>query len=363
MKKHTTLLALLAIAAAAGISLLPSRAFADTSTPSLPTSSPIPPISVQAPLPGGGSVAVSVPATSTSGTPSTTTPSSNSSGNAAQVQPAGVCVGCTSASAGPSSSTATAKPATVADQTISGGSAANGGSTSGSVANLQFPSLLTVYAADYSAITTVSGNSSSAQSRAALLDTSVANGQVATLSLLQSDSSANRQTANDGSYNATSSSASNGASATAGSGALTIVILHSEASSDGSNGTGSAYIASINGNEIGSSSSGAQQQSIPGVITIDLLEVNAAGSSASATAAGAVSALTQPVLNSPASLTLSGSGANGAAGAPLNPTGGVLALSTVPVPITGIEGPLLFGFLLLVLGGVLFVAARSSRNI
>lgn len=110
-----------------------------------------------------------------------------------------------------------------------------------------------------------------AHSRTAVADVAVAGGRVATVTVLESQSNASwTPAASQG------EAATNGTVANVGQGALVIVLLHSNSSS---NGSGSVYVASINGNEILSSqqTGGGIPIDIPGVATIDLLFTHASG--------------------------------------------------------------------------------------
>jgi hypothetical protein len=162
--------------------------------------------------------------------------------------------------------------------------------------------------------------------------------------------------------------ATNGIDASPLSGALAIVLLHSDTSSDGS---GTAYIASINGQQLLASHDGGIPISLPGVGTITLLQVGAAGGLAGS-AIGTVDDLLGIPGQAAGVLTSSSAGTTAAASTPAVPapaTGapkaGVLAGPTtgdaqLSTPLTGIS--LGLGGFALLIGGIGLLGALVRRR-
>jgi hypothetical protein len=218
---------------------------------------------------------------------------------------------------------------------------------------------MTLAVANWMTAADAAGGSSSSRSRSALVDLGLGNGQVATVAVLEAASAA----AFDGSASH-GAGATNGVNLTGGNGGLVLVLLHSEANSDGGR---SAYLASLNGTTLGGTNQdGDIPITIPGVITIHLLTVGANGG-----VAGAAIGSVNDVLSIPGQVasvlasTASGAGAPVAV-APLPPTG--VASVNAPsahagpgVPLTGISVGAA-GLVLLTSGlGLLGLSARRRR--
>jgi hypothetical protein len=292
--------------------------------------------SVSAPLQVAVPSVTTSPAQHTATVVFTPAPAGSASANVVKIDPLDTCVSCTTAQAGPASASSTAKAVRLLGQDISAGDSNN---ASGSGALIAFPAnpLLSLMIADWMANAKSSANASESHSRAALVDLSLANGQIATVAVLEavSNSTWNAQKSHgDG--------ANNGVDLSLGSGALVIILLHSEASSDGH---GNAYIASINGNEILSSGqTGGIPIVIPGMITITLLDVHASGGTASALV-GTVSDLGGTPGEVAGVLTASSAGGlvpppAATPAAPAAPVTGAPAPSGLAVPSTGTALPL-----------------------
>lgn len=281
------------------------------------------------------------------------------------ITPRQTCVSCTSASAGPGGASSQATTLEVFGQSIAGGHS----NSSGAVLALPSNPLIDLALLDWAAKSQATGTSSSSSSRSAVADVALGGGQVATVAVLESDSHAN-WTTNGTTSTAKGSSENNGAVVNLGQGALVIVLLHSDASS--SSHSGSAYVASINGNQILSSSqTGGIPITIPGVATITLLNAGTAGGTVNSDV-GTVSNLGGQPGTQATALGSSGSGANsGVEGlSTTSPStsgngpshGSTAAASSGPhIPFTG-AGLGLAGFLLLGAGGGSFGVAQWLRR-
>jgi hypothetical protein len=205
---------------------------------------------------------------------------------------------------------------------------------------------------------------STAHSRAALVDLALGptgrqNGGILTVAVLEASSDAS------GSNLASSGSgADNGVDINAGNGMLVLLVLHSDASS---NNTGSAYVVGINGQQIGSfQQTGAVPITVPGVVGVVLLQVNASGGTASSRMGTAGDLFGQ---QGQAAGVLTAAAVGGA---------GVTVPPTPALPATGGGAPLegaglgvpsagvalgLSGLLLLVGGGVVLAVTLRRRRV
>lgn len=288
-------------------------------------------------------------------------PPGNATANGAHVNPLDTCVSCTGAGAQDGSSQSGATALRVVGQTLSGGSSSSTGTQSGQLVALPANPLMTLAIADWMTAAEAAGGSSSSRSRSGLVDLGLGNGQVATVAVLEAASTA----AFDGTASHGTGS-TNGVDLTAGNGALVLVLLHSEANSDGGR---SAYLASINGTTLGGTTQdGDIPISIPGVITVHLLTVGASGGVAGAAIGSVNDVLSIPgQVASVLSSTASGAGAPVAVVAPL-PTTGVAAASAPSAHVAGPSVPLTgisigaAGLVLLTSGlGLLGLSARRRR--
>jgi hypothetical protein len=251
----------------------------------------------------------------------------------AHVAPLGTCVSCTAAGAGPGSSRSEAQALRVLGVPLSGGSADSSSARSGALVALPANPLLDLALADWVAEARACGDCSAARTRSALADLDLGGGRVATVAVLESVSEATFDRAASHGRGST-----NGVDLSLGDGALVVVLLHSEASSDGRR---AAYVASINGTELlASDREGDIPITIPGVVTIHLLDVYASGGVASATVARVGELLGVPgtvasVLSSTAS------GATGALPVPppAPPVPGIAGASAPKVAVPVTPGP------------------------
>ena len=254
------------------------------------------------------------PATATTTTPP---PPGHATANGAHINPLDTCVSCTSAGAQTGSSQSGAQALRVLGQPLSGGDSVSNGTQSGSLIALPANPLMALAIADWMTSAQAAGGSSASRSRSSLVDLGLGDGQVATVAVLEAASAAGFDgTASHG------SGSTNGVHLTAGNGALVLVLLHSEANSDGGR---SAYLASLNGTPIGGGGQdGDIPITIPGVITIHLLTVGANGG-----VAGAAIGSVNDVLTIPGQVASVLSSTAAGAGAPV---------ATVPTPTTGVAG-------------------------
>jgi hypothetical protein len=302
---------------------------------------------------------VNAPLNRQAGSTTTPPPPGNATANGAHVNPLDTCASCTGAGADGASSQSGATALRVVGQTLSGGSSSSTGTQSGQLIALPTNPLMTLAVANWMTAADAAGGSSSSRSHSSLVDLGLGNGQVATVAVLEAASAA----AFDGTASH-GAGATNGAHLTAGNGGLVLVLLHSEANSDGGR---SAYIASLNGTTLGGTNQdGDIPITIPGVITIHLLTVGANGG-----VAGAAIGSVNDVLSIPGQVaSVLASTAGGAVAAPVVsplPSTGVAAANAPSahagpgVPLTGISVGAA-GLLLLTSGlGLLGLSARRRR--
>jgi hypothetical protein len=324
-----------------------------------------------------GGVGVQVPALpALGGAPASSAPApagslvSHAAANALNLGVIGTCVSCTSAAAGPSSSQSGAHALTVLGQDLSAGSTSSNGSNSGNLIALPANGLLGLAIADWMNSAKAGANGSDASSRSALTDLNLGNGQIATIALLEAMSHA----ANGGS-SASGDAANNGADISLLNGAVALILLHSDVAADG---TQTAYVASLNGQQLLAThgNSGGLPITIPGVGTINILQSGANGGQPN-TAIGTISDLlgtagqaagVMTAEGGPAASTAStgtGNGGGSSAAAPHQPSTGAVHIPSAAgtgasTPNTGID--LGLGGLALVAGGISVLAATARRR-
>jgi hypothetical protein len=179
--------------------------------------------------------------------------------------------------------------------------------------------------------------------------------QLATIAVVDSQSSANSSQSAGGSSGAGSASTS-GLDLSGLNGQVAVILLHS---SNSSNGQGSAYLASLNGHEIGSTGTAGVPIVIPGVGTVVLVPASSGGGQSSA--GGASGDATAAGQSRRAGFALASSGSAGgvqglSTGAGDTTTGGGTG---APVPVTGAVLSLLA--ILLIAGGAAAVASGRVR--
>ena len=261
------------------------------------------------------------------------------------------CVSCTSEAAGPSSSQSGAHALRVLGDDLSAGSTSSNGANSGSLLALPANGVLGLAIADWMNAARAGSNGSDATSRSALTDLNLGNGQIATIALIESLSHAA-----SGGSSASGDAANNGADISLLNGAVALILLHTDVAGDG---TQTAYVASINGQQLLAShgNSGGLPITIPGVGTITDLLGNAGQAAGVMTASGGPAASTAS--------TGTGNGGGSSAAAPHQPASGAAHIPTTadtsaPTPTTGL-GLGLGGFAL-VAGGMSVLAATARRR-
>lgn len=201
---------------------------------------------------------------------------SSASANALDVPALNTCIGCTSGSSStPNSSTSNGTALKVLGINLSGGSSSAAPTTTNSASLLALPAnpLVGLALADWIAAAT---SAPSSFERAALLDlnlnpdgttdTGAALSQLATLAVLEGKSSTTASCEAGGAKGET-----NGANLNVGQGALVVLLLHADAST---NSPGHVYLASINGTQILNSQQIGGNPiaiTIPGLTTITLV--------------------------------------------------------------------------------------------
>jgi hypothetical protein len=299
--------------------------------------------------------------------PAAGAPSGHAAANGLSLGIIDTCVSCTGAAAGPSSAQAGAHALRVLGNDLSAGQSSGTGANSGNLIALPENGVLGLAIADWMNATRAGSSSSDAHSRSALTDLSLGNGQIATVAILESLSNAAF-----GGSSAHGDAANNGVDLTLLNGGVALILLHSDVAADG---TQTAYVASLNGQQLLAThgNSGGLPISIPGVGVINVLSSGADGGAAISTiddllgnagqAAGALTASGGPGTTASGNPASNGGGAQSPA-APQQPTTGAVhiptaASSSAPTPFTGI-GLGLGGFALV--AGGLSLAGTSIRR-
>lgn len=354
---RTALASALAAAVAAPLTLNALAATTPTpptpSLPGVPGVPGLPDLSGLIPVPLSPATTPSTPSGGSGGGGGTNAPTANASANGLSIPPLDTCISCTNSSAGDNSSSGNAQALRIFGNNVSAGSSSSPGDSSnnGSLIALPANPLLSLALFDWLTKSSASSTSSDGRARAGALDLDLnPNGtEIATLAVLEASSHSHWT---PGQSN--SDSYANGARLNLGNGALVVILLHS--SSDSSNGS-SAYLLSINGTELPPSGSVPQNGitiTVPGVITLTLLQTTASGGSAT----GLVAQVTNLLGMGGTQGTLLGSGASG--GSAPAPTTGQQAATTssggISTPSTGLAIGIL-GFLLI--GGGLLALATS----
>lgn len=293
---------------------------------------------------------------------------SHATANVLEINPLDTCVSCTEASAGNHDAFARARALRLLGQDIAAGES-HGAHDRGALLAIPANPLLALAIADW-LTDTDEGPISTARSRASLVDLAVLpmedrdgrpRGAI-TLAVLEATSRAEHTAPQSKGYGD-----NNGVRLDIGDGALVVILLHSDASSENN---GSAYVLGINGSKLVSSdqagSSGIPIE-IPGVVGVILLKVGASGGEGSA-AVGTASNLLGSNGQTAGVLTASGVGLAGQQAAPIVPQApatGAAAPATgsgLSVPSTGMALGL-SGLVVLPAGlALLFVSLRRRRR-
>lgn len=237
---------------------------------------------------GAGTATQDAPASQPAATTTTAAPPAHAEAAALLIDGL-LAIGHTTADAGPDSSSASANALEVGGKPLidgtTGGTQKGNGTSSGALLDTGLTPLGQLQLTPWKASASGGNGSSSSDADAALARLILIDPSVLKASVLQSSSHANYT-----SSGSTGSATSDGAVVDAGNGALTVDLLHAESSSSGSGG--SSYLASINGNQIGTSgqANGGCTLTVPQVISLSCL--TASGGPGSSTASSAVGTAT-----------------------------------------------------------------------
>jgi hypothetical protein len=193
------------------------------------------------------------------------------SGNAVNADPFGTCISCTGAGAGSNSASSDSQGLHLADESVAEGQSPTNGYASGEIIAAPANPLLGLVMGRYDTHNRATRDSSEAHSTATFAHLVLGDGQLASVAIFEARS--------DATYNGSKShdsATTNGMTASADNGRLVIILLHSDADSDG---PGHVYVAHVNDNEIMSSKelSGGVPITIPKVASILLLSVGPNG--------------------------------------------------------------------------------------
>jgi len=283
------------------------------------------------------------------------------------------CVSCTSVSGGPEGPAAHATALRLLGHDVDGGSSRGGSSQRDALVALPSNPVLDLAVASWETGTEL-GPSPAAQSRSALVDAGVlpagedsTTGGLLTVAVLETFSDAGWTGDRWHTYGA-----ANGADIGVDNGAVVIILLHSQATSDGHD---NAYVASVDGEAVGGNAgeSSGMPLEVPGVLSATLFAVRA-GENAGSSAVGTVDRLLEMhppvagVLTSAAQGARTAAAAESAGAAPAPPATGAPAAATAAspsgatgVPATG-AGAVVAGVLLALAGAVVAVAAAGIRR-
>jgi hypothetical protein len=160
------------------------------------------------------------------------------SADVVNIDPLATCIGCTGAGAASGDSSSYSRSIKVADESIAEGESPTNGYTGGNVVSLPPNPLLMLAIGTWAADNRHDGTSSEGHSYANAAAVTVGDGQVGTLTLLQARSDATRsRTGQSG------RASSDGAQAGLAGGLVTLVLLHSDASTKE---PGHVYVAQVN---------------------------------------------------------------------------------------------------------------------
>ncbi|MDB5064907.1 MAG: hypothetical protein JWM18_1341 [Chloroflexi bacterium] len=187
------------------------------------------------------------------------------------LDPVATCLSCTTAQAGRNSSAAEGREFRLAGESVCEGQVPANGYANGTLVALPSNPLLRLAVAEWDGYATANRDASRSHARGALLDFAFGDGGIATVTIGDSTS--------DATYRGSASHASsdsNGARAALGGRRLTLVVLHSEGSSDA---PGHAYLASLNGEEVMASNRAGDDNgvTVPRVTSVALLHSDGSG--------------------------------------------------------------------------------------
>ena len=208
-----------------------------------------------------------------------------------RVAPLDTCVSCTSASAAPDHTGARATALRLLGNDVAGGASQDGAARRGSLAALPSNAVLDLAVLSWDTGTETGGPPAS-QSRTALLDAGLlpagedsTTGGLVTVAVLESFSDATHSGARSGGYGA-----ANGADIGLANGAVVIILLHSQATTDSHD---NAYLVSVAGESAGGTAGDTPGTpvSVPGLLDLTLLRASASGGGSGDAAVGSVDGL------------------------------------------------------------------------
>jgi len=281
------------------------------------------------------------------------------------------CVSCTSVSGGPEGPEAHATALRVLGHDVSGGHSRGGSSERDALVALPSNPVFDLALLSWETGTEV-GQAPAAQSRSAVVDAGVlpsgedsTTGGLLTVAVLESFSDAAWSPSGAHGYGA-----SNGADIGVADDAVVVILLHSQATSDGHDNT---YIASVDGEAVGGSAgeSSGMPLGVPGVLSATLFAVHA-GENAGSAAVGSVDRLLEmpPPVAGVLSSAAYGARAPAAPGSTAAaartpstgaPTAAASARGATSVPATG-AGLALVGVVLTIAGASLTASAARIRR-
>lgn len=194
------------------------------------------------------------------------------SGDGANLDPLGTCVSCTNASAADNFSASESRELRIADESLAEGQGPSNGYNGGSAVTVPPNPLLSLALGYFQMDNHATRTSSEAHSRGTLADLRLGEGRGGSVAVLESRSNATWSRAQGVHRDGTS----NGLDAGLGNGGLTIVVLHSDSSSEGA---GHVYLVHVNDREVASAEQlgGGPPLSVPNVATVSVLHVGHSG--------------------------------------------------------------------------------------
>jgi hypothetical protein len=330
------------------------------------------PLAVAAALAGGYGVAAAVPVAAAGRTAPVGVAPGGGEAAGLEAPPLQTCVSCTSVEGGPDGPAAHATPLRLLGHDLARGGSRGGSSDRNAIVSLPSNPALDLAVVGWETGTAV-GPAPAAWSRSALLDVGVlpagedsTTGGLLTVAVLESFSDAGWTGSGSHGYAAT-----NGADIGVGDGALVVLLLHSQATSDGHD---DAYLASVDGEAVGGSAGGTSGMplEIPGVLSATLFAVRA-GRDAGSAGIGTVDRLLE--LDPPVAGVLTSAAGGVRAAAPPAGAGGALSPpltrarapaaaappETPGVPATG-TAPALAGALVALAGAGIAAASAGRRR-
>ncbi len=213
----------------------------------------------------GPSVASTVAAPAASPQSAGDSPLFGSNADAVNIDPLGTCIGCTGAGAAPRDSSSYSRSIRVADEFLAEDESPANGYTSGSILSLPRTHSLALAIGTWHADNRHDATSAQGHSYANAGELAVGDGKDASLALFEAQSDASR---NPRGHRASGSS--NAVNASLANGQVMLVVLHSDASSDG---PGHVYVAQLNQNQLMTSDElmGGLPATVPKVATLNLL--------------------------------------------------------------------------------------------